>query len=76
MLNKEYKRIDDCYPASEKVVLVTDHLNTHTISSLYETYPPQEVLRLPNRPEAGFIMTEQCFRKKGGKSSLLYTILK
>lgn len=26
--------------------------------------------------ETGFIMTEQRYRKKGGKSSLLYTILK
>ena len=28
--------LDNQYPAAEKVVLVMDNLNTHTISSLYE----------------------------------------
>lgn len=43
--------VEKYYPASEKIVLVMDHLNTHAISSLYETYPPQEALRLANKLE-------------------------
>ena len=29
------------YPNAEKVVLVMDNLNTHSIASLYATFPPQ-----------------------------------
>jgi len=39
------------YPEAEKVVLVMDNLNTHTISSLYETFSPQEAFRLAQRLE-------------------------
>jgi hypothetical protein len=38
--------LDEQYPAAEKVVLVMDNLNTHTISSLYEAYPSEEAFRL------------------------------
>jgi hypothetical protein len=38
----------------EKIVLVMDNLNTHTISSLYETFPPEEVLGLAQRLEIHF----------------------
>jgi len=34
--------LDEQYPDAEKVVLVSDNLNTHTISSLYEAFPPEE----------------------------------
>jgi hypothetical protein len=43
--------LDNQYPDAEQVVLVMDNLNTHVISSLYETFPPEEVFRLPKRPE-------------------------
>ena len=43
--------LDDCYPEAEKVVLVMDNLNTHGIASLYETFPPDEALRLSSRIE-------------------------
>lgn len=42
---------DELYPQAEKIVLVMDQLNTHGVASLYETYPPQEALRLVKRLE-------------------------
>jgi hypothetical protein len=38
----------------EKIVLVMDNLNTHVISSLYETFPPEEAFRLAGRLEIHF----------------------
>ena len=54
--NKDWaKRIkaplDDRYPHAQKVRLIMDNLNTHTIGSLYETYPPEEAHRLASRLE-------------------------
>jgi hypothetical protein len=46
--------LDVQYPDSEKVVLVMDNLNTHTISSLYEAFPPEEAFRLAQRLELHF----------------------
>ena len=43
--------IDNQYPDAEKVVLVMDNLNTHVISSFYETFPPEEAFRLAQRLE-------------------------
>ena len=43
--------LDEEYPEAEKVVIVMDNLNTHTISSLYETFPPEEAFRLTQRLE-------------------------
>ena len=43
--------LDEVYPDVEKVILVMDNLNTHSISSLYATYPPAEALRLASRLE-------------------------
>jgi len=39
------------YPDAEKVVLVMDNLNTHTISALYEAFPPDEAFSLSRRLE-------------------------
>jgi hypothetical protein len=39
------------YPDAEKVVLVMDNLNTHVISSFYETFPAEEAFRLSQRVE-------------------------
>ena len=46
--------LDEQYPDVEKVVLVMDNLNTHTISSLYEAFPPAEAFRLAQRLELHF----------------------
>ena len=42
---------DDFYPYAEKIILVTDNLNTHAISSLYKRFPPKEARRLAQRFE-------------------------
>lgn len=39
------------YPNAKKVILVMDNLNTHSISSLYEVFPPEEAFRLAQRLE-------------------------
>tara|TARA_Y100000588_G_C14111734_1_gene863316 strand:- start:29 stop:694 length:666 start_codon:yes stop_codon:yes gene_type:complete len=33
--------LEEDYPDAEKVILVCDNLNTHTIASLYAAFPPQ-----------------------------------
>jgi len=42
------------YPDAEKVVLVMDNLNTHTIASLYHTFAPDVALSLASRLELHF----------------------
>ena len=39
------------YPEAVKVRLVMDNLNTHSITSLYETFPPAEARQLAERLE-------------------------
>jgi hypothetical protein len=46
--------LDERYPQAKKVVLVLDNLNTHSISSLYEAYPPSEARRLAQRLETHY----------------------
>jgi hypothetical protein len=46
--------VDEQYPEAEKIVLVMDNLNTHAVSSLYETFPPEEAFRLAQRLEIHF----------------------
>jgi hypothetical protein len=46
--------VDTEYPAAEKVVLVMDNLNTHALSSLYETFAPAEAFRLAQKLEIHF----------------------
>lgn len=43
--------VDDQYPDVEKIVLIMDNLNTHTGSSLYETFEPEEARRLLEKLE-------------------------
>ena len=40
---------DIIYPHAEQIVIVMDNLNTHTPSSFYETFVPDEARRLINR---------------------------
>ena len=40
---------DALYPNAEKIILVTDNLNTHVIESLYKAFPPEEARRLVER---------------------------
>jgi hypothetical protein len=39
------------YPLAEKVVVVMDNLNTHTLSSLYATFPAAEAFTIAQRLE-------------------------
>jgi hypothetical protein len=41
--------LDERYPHAIKVCLVMDNLNTHSMASLYETFPPEEARRLAER---------------------------
>ncbi len=43
--------VDVHYPEAEKIVLVLDNLNTHSIGSLYEAFAPQEAWRLAQKLE-------------------------
>lgn len=43
--------LDNHYPNAEKVILVMDNLNTHSGSSLYQTFEPEEARRLLERLE-------------------------
>jgi len=42
------------YPHAEKIRLVMDNLNTHCLSSLYETFTPDIALKLVKRLEIHF----------------------
>lgn len=42
---------DTLYPRAEKIVLVTDNLNTHSPASLYKVFKPEEARRLAERFE-------------------------
>ena len=39
------------FPKAEKIVLVMDNLNTHTIGSLYKAFPPEEAKLLRDKLE-------------------------
>lgn len=43
--------LEEHYPKAETLVLVMDNLNTHTPSSLYETFPPAKARALLERLE-------------------------
>jgi hypothetical protein len=43
--------VDEEYPTAEKIVFVLDNLNIHSIASLYQTFPPEEALRLSQKLE-------------------------
>jgi transposase len=42
---------DELYPDAQKIVLVLDNLNTHTIASLYEAFEPVMARRLVEKLE-------------------------
>jgi len=43
--------VSNYYPQAKRIRMVMDNLNTHTISSLYETFPPDVALALAKRLE-------------------------
>jgi hypothetical protein len=42
---------DVMYPNAQKIVLVTDNLNTHSTASLYKAFTPEEAHRIASRLE-------------------------
>lgn len=38
--------VDGLFPDAEQIQVVLDNLNTHTPAALYQTFPPQEALRI------------------------------
>jgi len=45
---------EETYPEAEKIVLVQDNLNTHSLASLYALFPPSEAKRLADRFEVHY----------------------
>ncbi len=45
---------DEYYPDADKIVLVMDNLNTHTLASLYQVFPVAEARRLCQRFEVHY----------------------
>ena len=45
------------FPDAERIVLVSDNLNTHDPASLYKTFPPAEAARIWSRLELHFTPT-------------------
>lgn len=45
---------DEHYPSAQKIVLVMDNLNTHTLAALYEVFPIAEARRLAQRFEVHY----------------------
>jgi hypothetical protein len=45
--------VDTWYPSMEKTVLVMNKLNTHVLSSLYETFAPEEAFPRHFTPQTG-----------------------
>lgn len=43
--------VDATFPNAERIVLVTDQLNTHTPAALYHAFPPAEAWRILDRIE-------------------------
>jgi hypothetical protein len=52
---REVKKIVGGYPQAEKVVLVMGNLNTHTISSLYQTFPAEEAFETAQKLEIHYM---------------------
>jgi DDE superfamily endonuclease len=72
--------VDERYPEAERIVLVMDNLNTHSPSSLYETFEPKEARRLAEKLEIHYtpkhgswlnmeeielsVLSRQCFDRR------------
>jgi DDE superfamily endonuclease len=79
--------LDERYAQAERIVLVMDNLNTHSGASLYETFAPEEALRLLRRLEIHYtpkhgswlnmaegefsVLGQQCLDRRIASSELL-----
>ncbi len=81
------RELVDSYPASEKIVLVMDNLNTHKPASLYEAFAPDEARRILDKLEIHYtpkhgswlnmaecelsVLTKQCLNRRIAEKSTL-----
>jgi transposase len=79
--------VDVHYPTAEKLVLVMDNLNTHTLAALYEVFEPAEARRLIEKLELHYtpkhgswlnmaeiefsVLTRQCLDRRVGSRAEL-----
>lgn len=72
--------LEEDFPHAQKIVLVQDNLNTHTIASLYKTFAPEKARSLAERLEIHFtpkhgswlnmaeielsVLTTQCLKRR------------
>jgi transposase len=72
--------VDTIYPKAEVIILVMDNLNTHSPSSLYKAFPPEEARRILRKLELHYtpkhgswlnmaeielnVMTRQCLSRR------------
>ena len=72
--------VDEICPDAEKIILVMDNLNTHTLGSLYKAFPPAEARRIARKLEVHYtpkhgswldiaeiginIMTRECLNRR------------
>jgi hypothetical protein len=79
--------VDDDYPEAERIVLVTDNLNTHTPACLYERFAPHDAQRIARKlewhytPEHGSwlnmaeielsVLGRQCLKRRIGDAPTL-----
>lgn len=79
--------VDEDYPGVERIVLVTDNLNTHTPACLYEQFAPDEARRIAAKlewhytPEHGSwlnmaecelsVLGRQCLNRRIGDAQVL-----
>jgi len=77
---EEIKELVDSRPDVEKIILVMDNLNTHSVASLYKKFPPAEAKRIKDRLEIHYtpkhgswldmaeielnVMTRQCLNRR------------
>lgn len=83
--------LEEYYPDKPKIRLVMDNLNTHTISSLYEVFPPEVARNLAKRLEIHYtpkhgswlniaeielsVMSKQCLSRRISDITLLHNEL-
>jgi hypothetical protein len=79
--------VDEDYPEAERIVLVTDNLNTHTSAALYELFEPEQARRIAARIEWHYtpehaswlnmaeielsILSRQCLSRRIGDAQML-----
>jgi hypothetical protein len=46
--------VEECFPEAERIHLVLDNLNTHTLAALYEVYPAEQARQIVRKLELHF----------------------